>query len=132
MKSLLFVTILFCTTTLSAQDCQPFAKTEWLKASEIEIITGDVFPEKFVIIGVASFLKADGIISLETLTPKLLKSMKKLAVAHHCSKVFVDFKDIVGNFKDAEGRSMHETHVHYFTIRPLRYICKNPKPETNE
>lgn len=132
MKSLFLIAFIFCLTTIKAQDCVPFAKTEWLKYSAVEVVTGDVFPENYVVIGVANFLKSSGMISLEKLTPKMLKSMQKLAVAHHCTKVFVDFKELVGYFTDKEGKSMHETHIHYYTIRPLLYLCKNPKPEPNE
>jgi len=132
MRVLLLLVFTLSLTKLTAQDCVLFAKTEWLKASEIEVVTGDVFPENYVVIGVANFLKSSEMISLESITSKMLNSMQKLAVAHHCTKVFVDFKDLVGNFKDAEGKSLHETHLHYFTIQPLYSLCKNPKPETNE
>lgn len=51
----------------------PFAKTEWCKTNEIQVITGDVFPENHVVIGVGSFLKVTGIETIEQLSAKICR-----------------------------------------------------------
>lgn len=121
MKALFCILLLFSFgIQLKAQ--LPYTKLEFCKSSEVEIITGDAFPVSHVIVGISSFLKDADNISIETISPKLIKKMKKLAVHFKSCKVFVDLKNVVGGFTDGAGKSLDSTHVHYFVIRPLYYL----------
>ncbi|MBK9592104.1 MAG: hypothetical protein IPO32_11560 [Crocinitomicaceae bacterium] len=101
----------------------PYTKLEFCKSSEVEIINGDLFPVSHVILGISSFFLRDaGASSIETLSPNLIKKMKRLAVYFNSCKVFVDFINAVGGFTDIDGDSLDSTHIHYFIIRPLYYL----------
>lgn len=121
MKSIICL-VLFFSLVGSIEAQVPFTKPEFCKSSEIEIITGEVFPESHVILGIGNFLKDTGFNSIETLSPKLIRNMKKLASHFKSCKVFVDFKNLVGGFTDGNGNDLGATHVHYFVIRPFYYL----------
>jgi len=124
MKILFLFVFTLSLTKLSAQDCVPFAKTEWLKASEIEVVTGDDFPENHAVIAQGTFLKSTGIISLKMLTPKLVKYIQKLAVANYCCKVFVDFENCVTDHKDDKGNSLSTTYIYCYAVRPIQQLVR--------
>jgi hypothetical protein len=94
-----------------------FAKHEFCKKKEVEIITGDSIPFNYVLVGTASFNKSDVGNNLESLTNKQLAQIRKWGKFFKSCKMFVDFKAVI-KFTDGDGNDLSDRYVSYYALIP--------------
>lgn len=128
---ILILTLLFVTFSLSAVSQVFFVKLDYCKKKEMEIITGDSIPAGYAVLQSGYFEKDEITGTIQDLTKKQVKTMKKYCKWRHCCKIFIAFKPLQDPDSiplEARGESFgewkkqQETEVNFYVLASIRGI----------
>lgn len=93
----------------------PITLPQYCDKADIELIASDSFPAGYMIFGMSSIERIEGVDDISELSDKDLKTIRKFAKVMKCCSVFIDFQNVVKN-------ENAETRIRFYAVRRIIYI----------
>ncbi len=100
--------------------------TKKYQKSHFQMLTSDEFPKDKVITALGSILQRHGLLSIENLTEKEIRTIRKFAKKHNSSKVFVDFSGALP-LANIHGHDAHVFRLNFYVLQDLDKVVAKPQ-----